>query len=295
MPVDVTVAIAAKNEEKHVAEAVVSVAQQKGLSMELVFVDDSSTDRTFEIVSSLAQKLPNIRLVRNPRRGKASAFNYGVSLAEGRFVAIFAGDDIMPEGSLAARWQAVKDVKSDRPVVGLSRLVSFSDDKRFDGVLVPKNPNKGGFTGVSYLMDRRAVSAMFPVPETLPNEDTWLEIAVKFADMQLVHSGVIGCRWRVHAGNSNNMTAPFEEFNRRLTARMAAFRLFLDQNGDRLTSEGRKRLAARVRCEEARKKRSVWGIAFSGAEVRDILRAISLSTPLMYAVRRRLYNLLSGR
>lgn len=294
MPVDVTVVIAARDEEQFVEEAVRSVAQQQGPSVELVFVDDASKDRTFEIVTALTQELPNIRVVRNPKPGKCAAFNYGVSLAQGQFVCIFAGDDIMPEGSLATRWQAVKGVRSDRPVIGLCRLVSFSEDKRFDGVVVPKNPNRGGLTGVSYLMSRRAVEKMFPVPETLPNEDTWLETAAVFMDMELVHSGVIGCKWRVHSGNSINMTVPFEEFNRKLTPRMAAYQMFLDRHGVEMSERNRILLQAKAKCEDARKSGSVAGILLSGATMGDKLRAVSLSTPLMYTVRRRLFSLLSG-
>ncbi len=294
MTVDVTVVIAAKDEERYVEEAVRSVALQRGLSVELVFVDDSSTDRTYEIVSSLAGELPNIRIFRNPRRGKSSAFSYGVSLSNGQFVALFAGDDIMPEGSLAARWRAIKDVRSERPIVGLSRLVSFSEDKRFNGVVVPKDPNRGGLTGTSYLMDRRAISVMFPVPEELPNEDTWLEAAAQFMDMELVHSGVIGCNWRVHAGNSASMNVPFTLFNQRLTIRRAAYKLFLDRNGEKLNNDGRARLIGRVRCEDARKRGNLLGIILSGDDLQDMLRAISLSNALFYAIRQRLYRYLTG-
>jgi hypothetical protein len=64
----------------------------------------------------------------------------------------------MPEGSLAKRWHAVKDVVADQPVVGLCRLMTMSEDKKSDGHVVPKDPNRGGLTGVSYLMDRRALA-----------------------------------------------------------------------------------------------------------------------------------------
>lgn len=295
---DVSVVIAAKNESVHVEEAVQSIISQKGLPfepvfVELVFVDDGSTDDTYAKVDALLAGTHH-RLVRNPTQGKVSAFNYGVSLAEGEWVCIFAGDDIMPEDSLAERWRAVKDVRSDKPVVGLSRLISFSVNKRFDGTLVPKDPTKGGFTGVSYLMDRRAKSKLFPVPEVLPNEDTWLETGVLHLDFELVHSGVIGCKWRVHAGNSINMMLNFADFNKKLTARMAAYGMFLSACGDDLSETSRTALQAKVRLEDARKAGSLLGIAGSGAGLKDQLRAASLSNSMLYAVRRRLYRLMSG-
>src|SRR5688500_15876669 len=119
MAVDVSVVIAARNEELFVEEAVRSILDQQGLALELVFVDDASTDRTFEIVERLAGEYPNLRAMRNPAPGKARAFNLGISKAEADWVCIFSGDDLMPPGSLAERWRAVKDVVSDKPVIGV--------------------------------------------------------------------------------------------------------------------------------------------------------------------------------
>lgn len=290
---DVSVVIAAKNEGVHVEEAVQSVISQLGLSFELIFVDDGSTDDTHAKVEALLAGTVH-RLVRNPSSGKVSAFNFGVSLAQGDWVCIFAGDDIMPAGSLAERWQAVKDVPSEKPVVGLCRLICISEDKRYDGTIVPKDPTKGGFTGVSYLMDRRAKAMLFPVPVVLPNEDTWLETGVLHFDFELVHSGVIGCKWRVHAGNSINMMVGFADFNNKLTPRMAAYSMFLNAHGPELSSESRAALAAKVTLEDARKAGNLVGIVGSGARLKDKLRAAALSGPFLYEVRRGLYRLMSG-
>ena len=291
---DVSVVIAAKDEQIHVAEAVRSILGQQDVRLELVFVDDGSTDGTVAIVAQIAKQHPNLRLVSNPGKGKVSAFNYGVSLTQGTWVCIFAGADVMPAGSLAVRWQAVRNVASDRPVVGLCRLVTMSEVKSQDGVVVPKDPNRGGLTGVSYLMDRRALAKLFPVPESLPNEDTWLETGVLHFNLTLVHSGVIGCKWRVHSGNSINMLVPYAEFNRRITPRMRAYRLFLEVQGAELSEESCQRLQAKVACEEGRKSGSLVRILRSGASPVEKLRAISLSSSPMYEIRRRLYGLLSG-
>lgn len=294
MQPDVSIVIAAKNEEVHVQEAVASILAQKGVNFELVFVDDGSTDRTYEIVSEFTRGNSNLRLVRNTGKGKVSAFNYGISLAQGKWIAIFAGDDIMPEGSLAARWLAVKDIKSDKPVIGLCRLMQISDIKKMHGVVIPKDPRKGGLTGVSYLMDQRATARIYPVPDEFPNEDTWTETGVLYFDNLLVHSGVIGCHWRVHSGNSINFLLTFEEFNKRYTPRMRAYSVFLARYGSGLTPEKRASLAAKVECEEGRKSGDLKRIALSGATIVERLRAASLSGSFLYKIRRFLYRFFSG-
>lgn len=291
---DVSVVIAAKNESKFVAQAVLSIVQQEGVAHELVFVDDGSTDNTFDIVSEIAKQYPTLRVVRNPKAGKVSAFNYGVSLARGTWTCIFAGDDIMPQGSLAERWRSVKGVTSDKPIVGLCKLVTMSEIKSQDGHLVPKRPGQGGLTGTSYFMDKTALGKLFPVPEVLPNEDTWLELAASHFDLCLVHSDAIGCKWRVHSGNSINLLVGFNEFNRKLTPRMRAVELFDQMHGASLDEESRAWLKGKVDCEEGRRTGNVVRILRSRVNLVEKLRALSQANAPLYEIRRKFYGLLSG-
>ena len=293
--IDVSVVIAVKNEETHVESAVTSVLGQSGLEHEVIVVDDGSTDATLSILTRLAAAHPKLRLMRNPKAGKCSAFNFGVSHVRGRFVCIFAGDDLMPGGSLAARFDKVKDYPVDTPVVGLCKIVTMSEIKRFDGHLVPKRPGQGGLTGVSPLMNRLAHERIFPVPEVLPNEDTWMENAVlHFPGWTLVHSDIVGCAWRVHQGNSINMMAGFEEYNRKITVRFQAYGMFLERHGHELSAESRALLSAKAQCEAARVRADVLGVLRSPAGWVDRLRALSITNSFFYGVRQRLYGLLSG-
>lgn len=292
---DVSVVVAARNEEKHLREALESLLVQEDVRHEVVFVDDNSTDGTWAIAQALAAEHAHLKIHQNPRQGKCSAFNHGVSLAAGRFVCIFAGDDVMPQGSLGARWQAVKHLPDDTPGVGLSKLRTMSEMPRFDGHLIPKKAGRGALSGVSPLMNRAALDIVFPVPESLPNEDTWMELAVlHLAGWNIVHSDIVCCHWRVHSGNSINMAMPFAEFNRKFTVRMAALKLFQDAFADRLSAEGRRDLAAKVDCEAFRTQGNMMGILKSSAGWVDKLRALSYCNSTMYDVRRRLYGLLSG-
>lgn len=291
---DISVVLAARNEELFIFEAVESILEQRGVRFELIVIDDNSSDATREIVAAFAARHPNVRLFKNCGAGKVSAFNYGVGLAKSDWVCIFAGDDMMPAGSLAARWHSVRDVHSDKPIVGLCRLQIMSASKTFDGLVVPKARNRGGLSGSSYIMDRAAVAKLFPIPEGLPNEDTWLAAGVTHFDFEVVHSGVIGCRWRLHEGNSRNMFMPFHEYNSRLTPRMAAYSLFHKRHSAELSEMSRRRLQARIRCEEARRSGSIAEILLSGASPVEKLRALAFSSQPMYDIRRSLFRYFSG-
>ncbi|PMC15696.1 glycosyltransferase family 2 protein [Oligella urethralis] len=291
----VSVVIAAKNEERYIEEAVLSVLNQENVDFELIVIDDNSSDATYEIVKKIADKNSRLSVYKNPSSGKNSAFNYGVSKARAKFVCIFAGDDIMPRGSLEQRFNVVQQFSERELVVGLCRLKSISEDKKFDGQVVPKDSNMGGFTGVSYLMSRAVLDIIFPVPEHLPNEDTWMEAAVKYyPNFKLVHSGVIGCEWRVHSGNSINMQVGFNEYNEKLTVRMSAFELFYNKYKEQLGENGCRLLQQRVNLENARRTGSIFRVLTTSAPLKEKLRALSATNTFFYEIRHRLYKLLSG-
>jgi glycosyltransferase involved in cell wall biosynthesis len=292
---EVSVVMAVRNEEIYIESAVLSILRQSGVTHELLVVDDNSTDRTLEILTALAAQNPGMKLMRNPKAGKCSAFNLGVAAARGRFVCIFAGDDLMPEGSLAARHAMVKDLPDDVPVVGLCKLVTLSSIKKFDGHVVPRGPGRGALSGVSPLMNHLSRIKMFPVPEGLPNEDTWMELSVThFPGWRIVHSDIIGCAWRVHEGNSINMMSGFDEYNRKITARRQAFAMFLDRFGPELTEQAREVLRGLVDCERSRQRGSVLGILNSRVGLIEKLRSISIVNQHFYRARQKLYGLLSG-
>lgn len=293
--IDVSVIIAAKNEQIYIESALKSVLDQRGLNFEVLLVDDGSTDSTREIATRVGEQYANFSLFRNPKTGKCSAFNYGVSLAQGRFVCIFAGDDIMPSGSLAARWGAVRDLPDDIPGVGLCKLTTMSEDKRLDGHLVPRKRGRGALSGASPLMNHRAVEKIFPVPEFLPNEDTWMEIAIlHYPGWNIVHSDIIGWNWRLHSGNSINLLVAFPEYNKKITARLRAYSLFYEAHRTELDDEGRRTLLAKVECEKSRAAGNMFGVILSSVGMIDKLRALAITNSFLYEIRRRLYGLLSG-
>jgi glycosyltransferase involved in cell wall biosynthesis len=88
----VTVLVDTYNHERFIEEALASVLGQDfpPEQMEILVVDDGSTDRTPEIVRKFA---PRVRLIRKENGGQASAFNAGISEAQGEIVAFLDGDD----------------------------------------------------------------------------------------------------------------------------------------------------------------------------------------------------------
>lgn len=90
----ITVLMPCYNVEMYVTEAVQSILNQTYRDFEFLIIDDGSTDRTAEILSSLAEKDSRIRLRLNMHRGFAHTLNEGLRLAQNDWVASMDADDI---------------------------------------------------------------------------------------------------------------------------------------------------------------------------------------------------------
>ena len=95
------------------------------VDLEVIVVDDASSDDTVEIAEAYAARDPRLRVVRSPGKGGGQARNHGVSLARGRFLAFADGDDLVPRGVYAAMLRKTRETGSDMVVGRFFKL--FSD------------------------------------------------------------------------------------------------------------------------------------------------------------------------
>src|SRR5262245_58703301 len=88
----VSVMMVTYNHAKYIAEAIRSVLDQTHTDLELVIVDDGSTDATPEVIASFQD--PRIVSIRQPNQGPSAATNRALAASRGRFVANMSGDDV---------------------------------------------------------------------------------------------------------------------------------------------------------------------------------------------------------
>lgn len=85
---EITVVVPAYNEENRLGSTLESIAayfEQRRTAVEILVVDDGSTDKTAELVFAYEQRLPFVRLLTYPRnRGKGYAVKFGMANARGR-------------------------------------------------------------------------------------------------------------------------------------------------------------------------------------------------------------------
>jgi glycosyltransferase involved in cell wall biosynthesis len=90
----VSVVVPAYNAEEYIGPTLQSLAVQTLSNIEIIVVDDGSTDRTARIVLSFVKADGRIKLIRQLRGGVALARNVGIKVCRGQFIAPVDADDI---------------------------------------------------------------------------------------------------------------------------------------------------------------------------------------------------------
>ena len=94
----ISVIIPVHNGEKYFVECLDSIAAQDYPDMELIVIDDGSTDGTMDVVN--AHPLAKTVVSLTPNQGVYKARNLALSMAKGDFICLFDCDDIMTDGNL---------------------------------------------------------------------------------------------------------------------------------------------------------------------------------------------------
>jgi CDP-glycerol glycerophosphotransferase len=84
------------NVEPYLRDCLDSLVRQTHRELEVVMVDDGSTDRSAEIAAELAERDQRFRLVRQENNGLGHARNTGARLATGQFITFVDSDDVLP-------------------------------------------------------------------------------------------------------------------------------------------------------------------------------------------------------
>jgi glycosyltransferase involved in cell wall biosynthesis len=91
----VSVVIPCFNQGKYLNETVTSVLASSYKHIELILVNDGSTDNSLEIAKKLEASHPEIRTIDQPNGGVAKARNTGITIASGKYILPLDGDDLI--------------------------------------------------------------------------------------------------------------------------------------------------------------------------------------------------------
>lgn len=92
---NVSVIMPCYNSEKHLSVALDSILMQSYGNIEIICVDDNSTDNTKEILKEYQKKDPRIKILKNKnKKGVSGAMNTGLAVAQGKYITRMDSDDI---------------------------------------------------------------------------------------------------------------------------------------------------------------------------------------------------------
>lgn len=120
----VSVVIPVFNGERFLREAVESVLAQKYSPLEIIMVDDGSTDGTADVARSLSE---TVRYLHQSNQGPAAARNRGIEHAQGSLIAFADADDLWPEDKLALQLPYLMRDPAAEIVMGRIQQVLLSE------------------------------------------------------------------------------------------------------------------------------------------------------------------------
>lgn len=112
-PPRLSVVVPVHNVEEYLAECLDSVLAQPYDDVEVVLVDDGSTDSSGEIARRYADKHESFRLVTQPNGGLGAARNTGVTHAQGEYLTFLDSDDRLPPDAWSSMMSALEESGSD--------------------------------------------------------------------------------------------------------------------------------------------------------------------------------------
>jgi glycosyltransferase involved in cell wall biosynthesis len=265
----VSVIIPSHNAAPYIAQTVGSVLAQTQPDLEVLLVDDGSTDDTVAIVQALGD--PRVRVIRLANGGVCKARNRGITEAQSPFVCLLDHDDWWLPDKLDRQLR----VMAEHPEAGVAYSTferwhadpatgCFPPPETFDFSAVPGDidPDFSGWVHHQFLLDcwmltstsmfRREVFARCgSFDESLPfseDWDLWLRVAREFPFVQLRRPTTL---YRMHAGQGSGHHRPID-YRTRLLERTAAEHGLASRDGRAISRRQFRRQLARYHADFAR-------------------------------------------
>lgn len=209
----VSVLILAHNYGRFLPDAIDSLlSQDYAGELELIVVDDGSTDNTLEVASAYIERSPAVSYIHQENQGVAGAANTGLAAATGDLIAFHSADDVALPGKI--RRQA--EILQERPEVGLV----YGDMAVTDAALNVIDPSFWASQGIvpvrgdaleramigpfvsggTAVFRASLVDTFYPLPDWAEWEDWWITVHIAaVAEFEFIPEPLI--YYRQHGAN----------------------------------------------------------------------------------------------
>ncbi|EID7696656.1 TPA: glycosyltransferase family 2 protein [Vibrio parahaemolyticus] len=173
----VSIIMPSYNSEGTILESIQSVLSQTYKNWELIIVDDRSTDNTWQVIQTYADKYDNIRIYQNKENlGAGASRNFAIKKARGRFIAFLDSDDLWTEDKLAEQIPFM--LKNNYPLT-YTHYSRFSSEEELSVVTAPE------YTTYKKLMYSNVIGCLTAVYDTQALGKRYMPLIRKRQDMGL--------------------------------------------------------------------------------------------------------------
>jgi glycosyltransferase involved in cell wall biosynthesis len=244
-----SIVMAAYNAAPYIRETVESALAQTYKSVEIIVVDDGSTDGTREVLAPYIERNA-ITYIRQENKGPSAARNVGIAHSRGEFIAFLDADDIfMPEkvekqvGYLAAHpecgvsYCGVRHFEDTHP----ERLMQLKGNYYSGKDVLPGLLGKNFIITLSVVLRRSAIDMVGGFDESFRRSEDWeLWFRLAHHGVQFSYLPEVLAECRLHAGSLSRGSDGWET---RVKERRSVLRL-VKMFYDRMTPEERRRTHA---------------------------------------------------
>lgn len=131
----ISVVIPCYNARKWIAETLRSALQPSQVPIEVIVVDDGSTDGSAELV---VREFPQVRVERQANGGASAARNRGIEIAKGDAFVFLDSDDLLAPGKYDRHWNLMRQTGADVVYSAWQKLQADADGSFFRGEVIDR-------------------------------------------------------------------------------------------------------------------------------------------------------------
>ena len=135
----ISVIIPVYNAEKYLEKCIRSVVEQSYKNLEIILVNDGSTDHSGAICDKWAKKDKRIQVIHKANGGQSDARNAGLDVATGKYIGFVDSDDYIHPEMYISLYEKAKEYSADLIVCGFDRV-----DAQSDTIIVNENMSNEG-------------------------------------------------------------------------------------------------------------------------------------------------------
>lgn len=160
-----SVIVAVYNVSDYIEACLTSVLEQSYENIELIIVNDGSTDDSFQKIEKLVDGNTNVILIDQENQGVSAVRNNGVKVATGEYLGFVDGDDIIAKDMFQKMMVSFEESDADIVTIGVARL---SGDKVYPSILHER-----------FMVSRKEATTIEATPTLLYDTTSWNKVFKK--------------------------------------------------------------------------------------------------------------------